>query len=747
MPIEAEGMNVVRDEETVVRDKDDITHDEEELMSKMYEEVVGQDEANVVRDEENVVREEGNVFMDEENLVRDEENLVREEGTVANVVRDEDNVGEVNDGSTTDTGDDSANENYGSAMEVGFDGFDDLEEEDLDDLLEDLEGEQSKQQLDNDGLEEEIVNDSEELESGCDSEDGDVRKKSYPMFNMKKDMADYKWEVGVYFRSKDDFKEAITSYVVQSGRNMRFIKNGKVRVRVKCKEGFQWEAYYAKLPNEETWQLSKLVDKHECSREYNVKMLTTKWLSKRIQNSLKNNPRMKIKDIKAKAQRKWNVGVNKTKAIRARFKARDMVDGSFLGDYTRIYDYCHELLRVNPGSTIKINVDPVPEGNEDQKPYFKRLYVCFAPCKESFKLSRHIIGLNGCFLKGLCGGQILAAIGRDPNDQMLPVAFAVGLLPAMDELLPGVEQRFCVRHLYNNFRKKYPGKMLKDAIWKAARSTYVQAWEREMRSMRLISDEAYLHMMKTSPRFWSKSHFKVTNKCDTLLNNMSKAFNNVILESRMSDEHIFEVKHVQDPTDMFTVNLKDHICSCRKWELSGLPCVHALSCMKSRNFKFEDFVPEYYRKSRYIVLYKPVIYPVNGSNLWARTQYPDVHPPKYRKMPRRPKKKRNLEQGELDGTDKKIRRTGLIVKCSRCKKSWHNKATCKVTGPAQPTSQQTSQQTPQGPAQPSTQQTSQLTTSQPATQQVTSQPATQQRQAISHAAQQSQPASQTSRTR
>jgi hypothetical protein len=28
-------------------------------------------------------------------------------------------------------------------------------------------------------------------------------------------------------------------------------------------------------------------------------------------------------------------------------------------------------------------------------------------------------------LKGYFGGQILAAIGRDPNDQMLPIAFAV----------------------------------------------------------------------------------------------------------------------------------------------------------------------------------------------------------------------------------------------------------------------------------------------------------------------------------
>lgn len=39
---------------------------------------------------------------------------------------------------------------------------------------------------------------------------------------------------------------------------------------------------------------------------------------------------MKIKDIKEKSQRKWNVDVNKTKADRARCAARRMVGGSFL---------------------------------------------------------------------------------------------------------------------------------------------------------------------------------------------------------------------------------------------------------------------------------------------------------------------------------------------------------------------------------------------------------------------------------
>ncbi|CAL5186960.1 unnamed protein product [Lathyrus oleraceus] len=101
----------------------------------------------------------------------------------------------------------------------------------------------------------------------------------------------------------------------------------------------------------------------------------------------------------------------------------------------------------------------------------------------------------------------------------------------MDELLPGVEQRFCVRHLYNNFRKRFPRKKLKEIIWKTAKLTHSQSWEREMREMRDVNEEAFKHMMKTPPRFWSKSQFKTTSKCYIVLNNMSDAFNCVIIEA------------------------------------------------------------------------------------------------------------------------------------------------------------------------------------------------------------------------
>lgn len=42
-----------------------------------------------------------------------------------------------------------------------------------------------------------------------------------------------------------------------------------------CKDGCEWDAYCSKLPNEESLQVRKVNDKHNCSIEYNVKMMST----------------------------------------------------------------------------------------------------------------------------------------------------------------------------------------------------------------------------------------------------------------------------------------------------------------------------------------------------------------------------------------------------------------------------------------------------------------------------------------
>lgn len=67
---------------------------------------------------------------------------------------------------------------------------------------------------------------------------------------------------------------------------------------------------------------------------------------------------MKLTIICEKVHEKYNTGMSRTNAYRARKVSLDYVEGSFKEQYPRLYDYTHELLRSNPNNTIKLKVQP-----------------------------------------------------------------------------------------------------------------------------------------------------------------------------------------------------------------------------------------------------------------------------------------------------------------------------------------------------------------------------------------------------
>jgi hypothetical protein len=65
---------------------------------------------------------------------------------------------------------------------------------------------------------------------------------------------------------------------------------------------------------------------------------------------------------------------------------------------------------------------------------------------------------------------------------------------------------------------------------------------------------------------------------------------------RRATELDYEVRHVSLTGDKFHVNLQRWSCDCRKWLLTGLPCCHAISCMKKFDMNIFDFVPDIFMK-------------------------------------------------------------------------------------------------------------------------------------------------------
>ena len=95
---------------------------------------------------------------------------------------------------------------------------------------------------------------------------------------------------------------------------------------------------------------------------------------------------------------------------------------------------------------------------------------------------------------------------------------------------------------------------------------------------------------------------------------------------RRSAEHVFEVRHINTLRDKFAVDIEKKECSCREWMPTGIPCSHAISCLNNMNINPEEYIPIYYRRQMYEIVYGSIIYPANGQNVWVKTPYDDVLP-------------------------------------------------------------------------------------------------------------------------
>lgn len=92
-------------------------------------------------------------------------------------------------------------------------------------------------------------------------------------------------------------------------------------------------------------------------------------------------------------------------------------------DFKILTSYALELKHSNLGSSV--NIVSIREG-PFETPVFQKIYICLTSIKEGFLAGcRRLIGLDGCFLKGIMKGQLLVAVGKDGNNQMYPVAWPI----------------------------------------------------------------------------------------------------------------------------------------------------------------------------------------------------------------------------------------------------------------------------------------------------------------------------------
>ncbi|CAI9276128.1 unnamed protein product [Lactuca saligna] len=316
------------------------------------------------------------------------------------------------------------------------------------------------------------------------------------------------------YESPEQFKLCLTNYAVANGYQLR------------C-----W-AYW--MGNELTWQVKSLEKKHVCAQKYSLgSLITPSWIANHYLSDLIRNPKTKVKEMKADFLQRYSLKLSK-------------------------------VLRSNPGSTVEIGVDVNPDAK-----YFKRIYICLKALKEGWlKGCRKVIDLDGCFLKGKVKGELLAAICRDGNNQIYPIAWAVvnvenkdnwkwfiellqsniktvqgngltlisdqhkGLLEAVKEVMPHAEHRQCAHHICANFYKRFSGEIYKTLFWQPTKSIINQEFKNSMEKMKELNNDAYDDLMKRNPKTWCRAYFETDRACEVVENGMFESFNSSIIGAR-----------------------------------------------------------------------------------------------------------------------------------------------------------------------------------------------------------------------
>lgn len=127
----------------------------------------------------------------------------------------------------------------------------------------------------------------------------------------------------------------------------------------------------------------------------------------------------------------------------------------------------------------------------------------------------------------------------------------------------------------------------------------------------------------------------------------------------------------------YIVDIVAKQCDCRRWNLTGIPCSHAINCSRNERIYPESVVNDCYSTERYLLAYGPKIWPCNDKSIWHKVRGPEVRPSVYEKKVGRPRKNRRKQPQVVEGQHgPKMSKHGTIITCSYCGTQGHNRACC-----------------------------------------------------------------------
>ncbi|ERN11030.1 hypothetical protein AMTR_s00024p00070750 [Amborella trichopoda] len=309
-----------------------------------------------------------------------------------------------------------------------------------------------------------------------------------------------------------------------------------------------------------------------------------------------------------------------------------------------------------------------------------------------------------------------ALVGPQRNRLTFISDLQKGLQPILETVFPNDFHGFCAQSLAESFNNDLKNCELTKYFWKVARAKTLLEFNSRMAEVRAVSSRAAVWIEGILVKFWAAPYIEGM-RYNHLTSKLLESFNNWIGESRhlpvvkfleslrmklmehiqkrrelgsqwtskivpSADEKIkrrmakadcfrifrsngtqFEV--LSDQVDV--VNLECRECTCRRWQLSGLPCSHALVAINSKQETISDYCSHYFHVETYRNTFMETIHPVPDRTPMPEVQDFEVNPPRIRRPSGRPKK-RGIKTGNNEVRP---------IHCRKCGGLGHNRQGCK----------------------------------------------------------------------
>ncbi|XP_040990219.1 uncharacterized protein LOC121237520 isoform X1 [Juglans microcarpa x Juglans regia] len=305
--------------------------------------------------------------------------------------------------------------------------------------------------------------------------------------------------------------------------------------------------------------------------------------------------------------------------------------------------------------------------------------------------------------------------------------FQNGLKESLAEIFDKCYHSYCLRHLAEKLNKDLKGQFSHEArrfmindLYAAAYAPKLDGFNRSVENIKGISPEAYNWVIQSEPEHWANAFFggarynlmtsnfgqqfyswvseahelPITQMIDALRGKMMESIymrrvdssqrttkltpsKEERLQKETSLAQSLQVLHLHGNTfevrgeSVDVVDIDHWDCSCKEWQLTGLPCCHAIAVFECIGRSPYDYCSRYFTVENYCLTYAESIHPVPNVDRPIEGESADaivtVTPPPTKRPPGRPK----MKQAESIDIIKRQ------LQCSKCKGLGHNKKTCK----------------------------------------------------------------------